>query len=115
MKLPNAHEAIVSEQKVEAYLLSFDHPRGRYKAAFFAAFGYEAGRPGLLVSALKQHAALHEVAKVEETSFGIRYTVDGELESPDTRRPRVRAVWFVEHGETAPRLVTAYPVERRRP
>lgn len=38
MKLPNADDAIVEEQKLTGYLLNPDHPRG--KAGFFLALGY---------------------------------------------------------------------------
>ncbi|HKH48502.1 MAG TPA: adhesin, partial [Thermoanaerobaculia bacterium] len=40
MKLPGADRAIVDEAKVRDYLLSSEHPVGRFKAAFFANVGY---------------------------------------------------------------------------
>ena len=43
-----------------------------------------------------------------------RYAIDGPLESPDGRNPLVRTVWMLEKGSTAPRLITAYPLEERR-
>ena len=58
---------------------------------------------------------MHEVDKVEETRFGMRYTVEGAINSPDGRNPSVRAVWFVRHNETAPHLVTAYPYQEEKP
>ncbi len=45
------------------------------------------------------------------TGFGPRYEVDGELNAPDGRRPRLRTVWQLDRGQIAPRLITAYPVE----
>jgi len=57
------------------------------------------------------HARAHDVAKMERTKFGTRYVVEGELDTPAERRPIVRVVWFIRSGETAPRLVTAYPLE----
>ena len=62
-----------------------------------------------LAQALVRHAATYDIVESEDTGFGTRYTVEGGLESPDGRRPAVRVVWFVELGESAPRLVTAYP------
>jgi hypothetical protein len=32
-----------------------------------------------------------------------------QIETPGGRMPAVRTVWIVDHGTTAPRLVTAYP------
>lgn len=40
MKLPNANSAIVDEAKVRDYLLSPEHPVGRFKARVFVAVGY---------------------------------------------------------------------------
>jgi len=54
-----------------------------------------------------------EVGKITDTPFGPRYEVDGELNVPDGRTPRIRAVWQQDHGEVAPRLITAYPLEAR--
>jgi hypothetical protein len=51
------------------------------------------------------------VTKAKETGFGPRYEVEGELETPDGRRPRVRTVWQVDEGQQAPRLITAHPIE----
>jgi len=62
---------------------------------------------------LHRHAAENEVVKAEQTPFGTRYVVEGPLYTPDGGSVKVRVVWFVEHAETIPRLVTAYPLERR--
>ncbi len=40
MKIPGGDRAIVSEQKVYDYLLSPDHPIGRFKARVFNSVGY---------------------------------------------------------------------------
>ena len=48
--------------------------------------------------------------KTEETPFGQKFVVEGPLGTPDSRDPAVRAVWFIETGESQPRFVTAYPV-----
>ena len=67
----------------------------------------------VLAGALKMHGTDHQVANVRETGFGRRYEVEGELTAPDGRRPWVRSVWQVDSGETAPRLITVYPMEAR--
>ena len=113
MKLKNVSKALVPSYKITDYLLSSTHPSGRYKASFFLAFGFEAGNWRVLASALRKLAASAEVQKVEASPFGMRYTVEGKLESPDGRRPWIRTVWFIETGREIPRLVTAYPLSRR--
>jgi hypothetical protein len=100
----------VPPEKLSDYLLAPTHPTGRAKAAFFARFGYTADNAPALAEALRQHAGDNEVAGVEQTPFGRRFTVEGRLQTPDGRHPRVRVVWFIGDGERQPRLVTAYPL-----
>jgi len=40
LKLPNAEHAEISPDKIRGYLLSAEHPIGRFKARFFRALGY---------------------------------------------------------------------------
>lgn len=110
-KLPNAHLAVVEERKITEYLLSESHRFGASKARFFAAFGFEPVSWRAFADALRRQGQSGEVAATNETGFGPRYEVDGELEAPDGRRPRVRTVWQIDVGEVAPRLITAYPLE----
>lgn len=50
--------------------------------------------------------------RIEDSRFGKRYILEGELSAPDKRRPRVRVIWFIEAGQNVPHLVTAYPLGR---
>ena len=43
-------------------------------------------------------------------SDGVTYLVEGPLETPSARKPRVRTVWLIETGALAPRFITAYPL-----
>jgi hypothetical protein len=65
----------------------------------------------VLADALRQHAADHEVVRVEDTPIGTLYVIEGVLLTPDGRAPMIRTVWFIEHGEDTPRLTTAYPLK----
>ena len=114
MKLPNHEHALVPEQKITTYLLSFVHRDGRSKALFFTLFGFSANEWTVLAAALQRHAADHNVSEITETPFGTSYTVEGWLVAPDGRMPFVRVVCFIETGEATPRLVTAYPVKGPR-
>jgi hypothetical protein len=111
MKLPHAESAVVEQEKICGYLLNAKHQYGASKAKFFAEFGFTLESWEVLAEALREHGQRHEVSKEKETGFGSRYEVDGELTAPDGRRPRVRTVWQVDQGETAPRLITAHPLE----
>ena len=111
MKLPKTEQAAMRREKIVDYLLSPTHRSGRGKAEFFTLFGFSREDWETLASALRNHAATHEVAKIESSPFGTRYIVEGEIVSPDGRNPLVRVIWFVETGEEVPRLVTAYPLK----
>lgn len=110
MTLPNAEKAVIDDRKITDYLLSDGHPAGRIKAAYFKQFEFSQASWRTLRDALLRHAAAGDKITVEETKYGKKYIVEGLLTCPDLRKPRIRAVWFVEIGEIIPRLVTAYPM-----
>lgn len=110
MRLPRHDQAIVPRRKITDYLLSTTHPSGQDKAVFFQTFGFNVDEWELLADALKEHAAVHAVARVETSPFGTRYVVEGAMRTPSGRRPSVRSVWFVDEDGDPPRLVTAYPL-----
>ena len=111
MKLPNADQALVEREKIVDYLLNPLHRYGASKAQFLSQFGFTPEAWESLAAALRRHGQQNEVSKMRETGFGPRFEVEGELEAPDGRRPRVRTVWQVDKGQIAPRLLTAYPLE----
>jgi hypothetical protein len=112
--MPDARFAIVNERKIAYYLLSSNHPAGRAKAAFFRRFGFRLRSWRGLRDALLNHAYTAEIVAIAETEFGTKYItkyiLSGPLTSPDGRNPNVCSVRFVAMGDTASRLVTAYPV-----
>jgi hypothetical protein len=108
--IPHADQAIIEDRKITHYLLSSNHPAGRPKAVFFSRFGFQRSRWRRLRGALLEHVRSGAVVSVNDTRFGKKYTVEGRLQTPSARAPLVRPIWFVRIGETAARLVTAYPV-----
>jgi len=109
MQLPNADQAQVDASKVTDYLLSSAHPDGRSKAQFFTAFGFRVEDPETLRQTLRKHAASGTVTASVESRYGVRYIVEGTLETPDGRNPTVRTVWILTPESGVPRLITAYP------
>jgi hypothetical protein len=95
------------------YLLNPTHRCGASKARFFAGFGFRPNDWEALARALREHGQQQEVSTTTETGFGPRYEVDGPLDTPDGRAPRVRTVWQLDRDQVAPRLITAYPLEAR--
>jgi hypothetical protein len=50
------------------------------------------------------------VVTVVDSAYGTRYSVDGEMQTPSGKQPRVRTVWIHESGSDELRLITAHPV-----
>ena len=109
MKLPNAQEAIVDERKVREYLLSPSHPVGRFKARYFGSIGFPPEAWPEFVSALRRLAAEGEAEMLEDSEYGKKYSVRGQLAGRGARPAEVESVWIVRAGEDTPRLVTVYP------
>jgi hypothetical protein len=113
MKLPNAKDALVEREKIADYLLNPAHRYGASKARFFNEFGFRLEDWKILAEALREHGQTYDVANVHETGFGPRYVVEGQLNTPIRRSPRVRTVWQMDKGAVAPRLISAYPLEAK--
>lgn len=111
MNLPNADTAIVPVAKMRDYLLDPEHPAGGGKAGFFLAMGFHPDRWRLLADALREMIDIAPVTQTLESRHGTKYIVEGNLMTPTARRVHVRTVWIIEPGESAPRFVTAYPLE----
>jgi hypothetical protein len=109
MKAPGAELAVVDPAKVRDYLLSPEHPVGRFKARFFGGIGYAREDWPLLVADLRAIVASEDATPGEKSAFGDKYEVRGTLIGPSGRGARVVTVWIVLAGESAPRFVTAYP------
>ena len=112
MFLPNPDRAVVDAAKVRHYLLSLEHPVGRFKAAAFGTVGYHGHQWSVLQADLLAAASL-EATPIATSLFGQKYETVAILRGVAGRELPVRVIWLVRHGEDFPRLVTAYP--RARP
>ena len=108
--LPDRDRAYVDRSKITDYLLSLSHTDGHTKAAFFMRFGFRGERWEELADALRLVGISNPVIASAQSPHGVRYTVDGLLQAPDGRTPRVRTVWIVIPGSRGPRLITAHPM-----
>ena len=109
MKLPNARQSRVAREKITGYLLAEDPLAGGGKPGFFVRFGFRSENWRELADALKAVAAEHDVVDVLETPFGIKYVIEGWIETPDGRDPRVKTVWQIDWDKAYPRFISAYP------
>jgi hypothetical protein len=113
MGLPNGHGATIDAEKVRDYLLSFEHPVGRFKARLFHAFGYGRDDWPRLQRDLST-AVRSGVARPGQASpYGRKWEVHGTLHGPSGASVGIVTVWIVRNGEEHPRFVTAFPEEGR--
>ncbi len=108
MKLPSTEPVEIGPDKIGSHLLSRSHPVGRFKARVFAALGFDETNADAFAQELRRIAAKGEVTKTEETKFGRKYTVPGELKGPSGTLA-VLTGWFQAVGASGVRLVTVRP------
>ena len=109
MKLPNADSAIIDTAKVRDYLLSPEHPWGRYKAYFFHSLGYSQNDWRQFENDLRsQHLPLDTRAG-QLSPFGQKFEILASMRGPSGKIAMVLSVWIIRNGESVPRFVTAMP------
>ena len=111
-RLPCIENAHIDREKVTGYLLCLDRLPAAAKARFFTAFGFRSDQWETLRDALLRHAHANPVMGTTDSAYGTKHVVEGPLECPDGRQPKVCAVWQIDKGSLAPRLITAYPAEQ---
>lgn len=109
MPIPNAESAVIPPEKLSDYLLNPAHPIGGLKARWFMSLGYHPDNCDQLETDLLKIVRISSDYVDEQTPFGVKYTVLGQLESPNGSLANVRTVWISETNRPQPRLVTAYP------
>lgn len=113
MVLPSPDRAVVDPSKVRDYLLSHEHPVGRFKAVVFESVGYERSAWEKLRADLLAIAGLGSAVLKDVSVHGQKFELPAILRGPAGRDLPVITVWLVRRGEDFPRLITVYPGERR--
>ncbi len=114
MLLPNADNAVIDRAKLRAYLLSTEHPHGRFKARVFGALGFTADRWEELEAALRtQYLTQDAEPSAVVSGDGRKFTIRAILIGPNGQAAAIVRVWFIRTGEAMPRFVTAYPGGRQ--
>ena len=109
MTLPNSDRATVDERKLIDYVLSPEHPIGRFKAAFFRRHGFTADNWQALGEQLLALAQNEDAEEGERSRYGQKYLVSGILTGNLGQEFEVQSVWIILHGDDKPRFVTVYP------
>ena len=113
MILPNPDRAVVDPSKVRDYLLSHEHPVGRFKAVVFESVGYNRSAWEKLQADLLAVAGLSGAVLKGTSLHGQKYQLPAILKGPAGRDLSVITAWVVRRGEDFPRLITVYPGEPR--
>jgi hypothetical protein len=109
LQILNADRAVIDQNKLHGYLLSRDHPIGRFKATFFVTLGYSSDGWRELEADLRAQHLSQDATREEQTRYGQKYTIRATLVGPSSRSAEVVSVWVVRTGEELPRFLTAYP------
>ena len=111
MKLPNAEAAFIDADKLQDYLLSPEHPVGRFKAAFFRTLGYSRENWAQFESDLRELHLSEDVSDIVESRYGVKYVIRANLKGRSGETVQLVSVWIILKEEDVPRFVTAYPGE----
>jgi len=109
VKLPNADSAIIEPAKLRDYLLSPEHPWGRYKAHFFESLGYSQNDWRQLEADLRRQHLPLDTRPGQPSPFGQKFEILASIRGPLGKIAMVLSVWIVRNGESVPRFVTATP------
>lgn len=103
MKLPDKEKAYIPLLKIKDYLLSETHPIGKSKAKFFRSLGFNEVNADLLKQGLLTIARTEEVKEAVSSVHGVKYVIDGLLQTPAGEAVKVRTIWIIDKGHTSPR------------
>jgi hypothetical protein len=108
--LPHSESAYIPDAKLFEYLLSPAHPEGGPKAIFFEAIGYTTENAESLRAELMRIARDGHLTDQSRIDVGEKYVIEGVLSRKKGNGIRLRTVWVIDTGTTAPRFITAYPL-----
>jgi hypothetical protein len=109
VKIPNADNAVIAEDKLRGYLLNVTHRRGGPKARLLVSMGYAPDDWQRLESDLRIRHLTAEVDQSAEGSYGTRFEIVAPLIGPTGRSVGFRSIWQIDLGTDYPRLITMYP------
>lgn len=113
MKLENKEYAYIPLAKLLDYLLSETHPVGKSKAKYLRSLGFNEANINLLKEGLLSIARSEDVNDVIPSSHGVKYVIDGTLQTPMGVIIKLRTIWAIDKDMDRPRFITAYPIETK--
>lgn len=113
--IKNKSDVEYNGNKMENYLLNNKHPEGKSKAKFLKdVLGYKSGDGKILHDNLVKSILNKKPAKVENTSYGIKYTYKIKFVGKNNKEitANVVCIFQKDSGQTKYRLITVYPDKR---
>jgi len=108
MKLPNAENAFIANEKIYGYCLSEEHIEGRHKANVFrSVLGMTADDGAELISAILAAILTNEAVFEKTINFGEMWRVDFPF-IRNRREVVIRTAWIIRNEEDFPRLVSCF-------
>ncbi|MGB7417412.1 MAG: DUF6883 domain-containing protein [Thermosynechococcaceae cyanobacterium] len=108
MKLPNAQDAYIDDEKLASYCLNPQHSDGQHKARVFeSALDLSLKNLGVLKVALLEAVQGHEAKPIQRNAYGQKYVIDFAM-THNGKTATIHSIWMVKDSENFPRLVTCY-------
>lgn len=110
MKLPYYKKAFVPAEKINNYLLSLTHEKGKHKAIFFRKLGFDKTNAYLFEKALLKIVHTNPVYSSRdiinnEICLGKSYVVMGIIVGP-RGTANIKTIWSILKNKRQPSLVT---------
>ncbi len=111
MKLPYCKKAFIPIEKIDNYLLSPTHIKGKHKAVVYGELGFNQGNRSLFEEALLNIAHINDVRGttniiVNGVYLGKKYEIIGTITGPNGTSS-IKTIWKILLNKRKPSLVTA--------
>jgi hypothetical protein len=102
VSLPNLDNVVINDAKVRDYLLSPEHPVGRFKAVFFNALGYSRDDWEVLRAHLLELVRSGTAIPQPPGTYGQKFELSGTIIGPPVERRRSRPSGSSGQRRTSP-------------
>lgn len=106
MKVLYRKLAFINDEKFTKYLINSERPKGKY----FRSNGFNETNIKIFKERLLKIVHNEEVQNMMNSDYGRKYTIEGDLRTPNGKIVKVLTVWIIEKNHKKPSFVTTYPV-----
>lgn len=79
----------------------------------FQKYGFTTSNVDILINELINLIRSNDYNKIIENDYGVKYIINGNIQSIDGLKTEITTIWFIEKGDTIPYFITAYPRKKR--